>query len=200
MRRLLTAALVLAAFGLCSTATTRAQEKIAAPAASGHVAHTEACDAHCLHKVCIAVPDKKKISKTVYSCTEKDVCLPKCVHGGSERINRGHGCNDHCASNCPEQGCAACGRPRTVRVLMKKVVTEECPTTKCEVSYEAAAPACRPSRGHCDTSCPAPCTTSAPVVVPQGTPRVMPPAKTSEAPPQALPRTRPALSIEPVIR
>lgn len=128
MRRFITCALALAVCGLCGATPAAAQEKIAAST------HTEACAPSCLDKVCIAVPDKKKISKVEYSCTQKDICLPRC----SFRFGFGH--------SCCEDDCLRCGRPRTVNVLMKRSVSHECPSMKCVVSHQpaACAPACRP--------------------------------------------------------
>jgi hypothetical protein len=130
MRRFITSAFALAVCGLCWASQASAQDK--APA------KTETCAASCLHKVCVSVPDKKKISKVEYSCTQKDICLPRCpkLFGG-----------------CCDEGCADCGRPRTVNVLMKRTVTTECPSTKCVVSHQEAAPrcaqACRVGHGAC---------------------------------------------------
>ena len=164
MRRLLMCALVLALGGLGGVSVMNAQEKVAAPKA-------EACAAPCLEKICIAVPDKTKTSKVEYSCTTKDICLLKCpkfLKGG-----------------CCESGCADCGKPRTVNVLMKRVVITECDSTKCIVTHREAAPKCAPA---CKTPCPAPCTTVAPAAG----------AKTVAAPAQAAPQvSTPVRSVEP---
>jgi hypothetical protein len=187
MRRLITVA--LAAFGLCCAAVSSAQEKVAGPAKSP--AHAEACAADCPHKVCVAVPDKRKISKVEYACKEKDICLPRCAFPG-ERAGHGHRCDDACGhghackNDCPEEGCAKCAHPRTVRVLMKRTVTTECPSTKCEVAYQPAQPKCCPTAHGCHEACP----TAPPA---PGTPM---PRAAETAP---LPRAGvPALSIEPV--
>jgi hypothetical protein len=171
MRRLITVA--LAAFGLCCATVASAQEKVPAPA-KGPVA-TEACAAECLHKVCIPVPDKRKISKVEYSCQEKEICLPRCAFPG-ERAAHGHGHGCGHGDACPEQGCAKCGHPRTVRVLMKRTVTTECPSTKCEVAYQPAQPKCCPTAQVCQPACPP----ASPA--PQAMPRAV------ETIPQALPR------------
>src|SRR5262249_38135733 len=39
-------------------------------------------------------------------------------------------CQSDCCDGCP---CGRCGHPRTKRILMKKIITEEKPTTKCVV-------------------------------------------------------------------
>lgn len=67
-------------------------------------------------QVCKRVQDVKKIKKTVYDIKEERFCLP---HDWLDLF--GHKtCND-------------CGTPRCKRLLVKKEITEECPTTKCIV-------------------------------------------------------------------
>jgi hypothetical protein len=81
------------------------------------------CDAAC--KVCKPVPDKKKVTKVVYEYKDEWYCLPKCPcprHVGK------HDCCEPCTSSCP-----MCEKPRCRRVLVKKIITEEKPTTKCVV-------------------------------------------------------------------
>ncbi len=76
-------------------------------------------------KVCKPVPDKKKVTKIVYECKEEWYCLPQCpcpLHIGK------HDCCDSSGATCP-----TCEKPRCRRVLIKKIVTEEKPTTKCVV-------------------------------------------------------------------
>ncbi|MCI0682664.1 MAG: hypothetical protein L0Y71_11210 [Gemmataceae bacterium] len=215
MRRIWQCCLTLAAFGLCAATTAVAQEKLKAPA---H-APAASCDAACLHKVCIAVPDKKKTTTYEYSCKEKDVCLHRCVFGGFHfgGLLRGHGCSDSaCESSCGS--CDQCGRPRTVRVLMKKPVSCETDTTKCIVTHqEACAPAC-------PTSCAPACTTHsaattiithpvatapvrmAPVTmapvrmapVTAAPVRMAPAAQPISIQPQVVPQTPPTITIEGV--
>ena len=158
MRRLMICAVAVALCGLGGANLARAQEKTAPPAKTD--IHTEACHAPCLEKVCVPVPDKMKISKTVYACKEKDICLPRCPPFSFFR----GGCHDRCDDCPPQADCPSCGHPRTVAVLMKKVVTTECPTTKCVVSHQEAKcePACRP------TCLPA-CTTTSHAAAPVST-------------------------------
>lgn len=137
MRGLSVPALTLAC-GLAWTVSGTAQEKLAPPVKveAGHV-----CTADCLHKTCIAVPTTVKKTKVEYSMQEKDLCLPRCVLGGLfHRGGHGHTCGD----GCPKVGCTQCGHPRTVRVLMKRTVTTECPDTKCEAVLQPAVPRCSP--------------------------------------------------------
>jgi len=82
-----------------------------------HAHETLPCDVPC--KVCKPVPDKKKVTKVVYECKEEWYCLSKCPK---------HNCCDPCAAPCP-----ACDKPRCRRILVKKIITEEKPTTKCVV-------------------------------------------------------------------
>jgi len=84
-----------------------------------------ACAPECCpstYKTCVPVPDVHKKTKTVFCCREIDFCLPKC---SSCSLFSRH----HCTEPCPN--CENCAR--TKRVLLTKVVTEECPSTKCVV-------------------------------------------------------------------
>lgn len=102
-------------------------------ASAGHVGHKPGCAADCgevvYHdvtcRVCKPVPDKKKVAKVVYEFKEEWYSLPKCpcsLHLGK------HDCCEPCGTPCP-----TCDKPRCRRVLVKKFVTEEKPTTKCIV-------------------------------------------------------------------
>jgi hypothetical protein len=144
MRTSLLSALTLT-LGAVLTMSSAAQEKIAPPVKVEVSAPPAACTAECLHKTCIAVPTTTKKTKVEYSMQEKDLCLPKCLfgglfHRGGHSAGHGHTCTD----DCPKVGCTQCGQPRTVRVLMKRTVTTECPDTKCEAVLQPAAPRCLP--------------------------------------------------------
>jgi hypothetical protein len=116
-----------------------------------------------------------KISKTVYACKEKDICLPRCPPFSFFR----GGCHDRCDDCPPQADCPSCGHPRTVAVLMKKVVTTECPTTKCVVSHQEA---------HCAPVCPPACTTGGHASLPTTTtPVATTPATTLAMPTGAAP-------------
>jgi hypothetical protein len=102
-------------------------------AAGSHLGHGGTCNAPCGEvvyqevpcKVCKPVPDKKKTTKVVYECKEEWYCLPKCpcpLHIGK------HDCCDSCGNHC-----LTCEKPRCRRILVKKIITEEVPTTKCVV-------------------------------------------------------------------
>lgn len=108
---------------------TGANSAVVAPATHGGGA---SCAEPCPHKVCVSVPTTKKVSRTVYDSKCIEFCLAKCAFFS-------RGCNDHCADNC--------GRVRTKNVLLKKVVTEQCPSTKCEVTLAPpCVTACPPRR------------------------------------------------------
>lgn len=82
-----------------------------------------ACDAPCVHKVCVPELTTVVKDKVIYDDRCVDYCLPKCsllsiLKGG---CSRGAG------------GCTNCGRPRTRHVLIKKFVHEECPDATCVV-------------------------------------------------------------------
>ena len=89
---------------------------LVSPLAAQHPAAP--CHDACPPKVCVSEPTTKKVTRVVYESKCIDYCLPKCSLLG---------------------GCADCGKPRTKHILVKKVITEECPATKCVVQI---APAC----------------------------------------------------------
>lgn len=85
----------------------------------GHIFIEEIRYQEIVHTICTTVPDVKKTVKPVYRCKEEEICLPKCSH-----------CKQKCGdcSSCPQ-----CGKPRSRRVLVKKLVMEACPTSKCVI-------------------------------------------------------------------
>lgn len=131
-----------------------------APSQHGPTGHnpstcpTPAAHAACAaHKVCVPVPDIKKTPRVVYGMVEKDFCLRKCCFGANS-------CHREC--KCPQ-----CERVRTKRVLVKKVIVEECPSFKCVVE-ERCHPGCAPSFSagvHAAAPAPSGLSTSVPVPV-----------------------------------
>jgi hypothetical protein len=90
---------------------------------------------------CQPVPDVIKIVKPVYTCKCGDLCYPKrslhdllrrrCQSGCCESGGGCGGCDCHC--ECPPCTCPQCEcHPRHKMVLLKKLVTTECPAFKCE--------------------------------------------------------------------
>jgi len=97
-------------------------------------------------KVCVPAPDTKKVTHNCYRCKCEDVCLPKCgcpFH-----------CHHECGDCCHDAPCAKCGHPHTRHILLKKIVTEECPRTKCVVQTVVEQVPCKPCHK-------APCITTA---------------------------------------
>ena len=82
----------------------------------------------CNKHVC-PVQTTKKISRPVYDVKCVDFALKKCPPCGYE-----HKCCTSCDGGNPD--CVKCGKIRTKKILLKKFVTEECPTTKCEVQCD----------------------------------------------------------------
>ena len=76
-------------------------------------------------KVCVAVAGTRKVTKTEYQCKRIDYCLPR-LPGPCQlwHVDK---------SVCPE-----CGQPLRRRVLMKRIVTQECPTVRFEVQHMPA--------------------------------------------------------------
>jgi hypothetical protein len=116
----------LCVFTIVATALVRpaqASDK-SGPALSGAVAYGEA---DCVCKVCVPEPAKTKTVKTVYDVKCVDYCLPKCPHFGWLK------------GDCGECG-TTCDKPRTRRVLVKKLITEEHDTIKCVPKQIGANP------------------------------------------------------------
>lgn len=72
--------------------------------------------------LCCPEPAKRKITRVLYDCKCEDYCLPRC--------------NCKCWlwwKQCLPCGelCVECGQPRVRHVLLKKIVTDECPTVNC---------------------------------------------------------------------
>jgi hypothetical protein len=101
-----------ALLALAGTAAAQAGDPCPTACEPGYTIVEEICYKEVIRKVCKAVPETKK--KTVYSCKEEDFCVPKC-----RGLCHGHGGDD-----------CGCATPRTRRVLVKKEVTEECPSVK----------------------------------------------------------------------
>jgi len=71
-------------------------------------------------KVCKPVAATKKVTKTIYESKVEWYCLAKCpclLHAAT------HDCTSY----------TTCDKPRCRRVLVKKIITEEQPITKCQV-------------------------------------------------------------------
>lgn len=130
--------LVIAACLLATAQTSAGQEAIPAPKGAPVAAAVFPGQCVFTAKVCVAVPDVKKISTVVYGCKTKDFCLPACNYCKHVQDCFGpSGCDGVCApGKCEHQA-------RTKRVLLKKVVTKECPSFKCQVEerpYEIRYP------------------------------------------------------------
>lgn len=80
--------------------------------ASGYTLVEETIWCDVIRKVCRTVPDVKKTSRWVYVVEPEDFCTHRCKLRG---------------------GCAECAHPRTRGNLVKKLVQETHPTTKCVV-------------------------------------------------------------------
>ena len=111
--------------GLCVAALVGRLAAQEAVSPVNHVVRGAACAEACPAKVCVSEPSTKKVNTTVYGSKCLEYCLPKC----GSLFSRG--CDTTCADNC--------GPVRSKNVLLKKVVTTECPDTKCVVTL---APAC----------------------------------------------------------
>ena len=106
---------------------------------------SQACEPPC--EKCVLVPSVRKESHVVYRCKELGICLPHrtlwdLFRGPAEtcaQCGPGDGCHP-----CPVEACPPCAcQARRKTVLLKKIVSVECPTFKCEV-------VCPPS---CSTPC-----------------------------------------------
>jgi hypothetical protein len=117
--------------GLASLAQA-ADGPFAAPASQPVVGPVGAacCQADCGAKVCVPVAGIKKRDKVIYDEKCVDYCIPRCSLWS---IFSGQcGCGG-------EAGCQNCGQPHTKRLLVKRIVHEECPDVKCEVQAAPCA-------------------------------------------------------------
>jgi hypothetical protein len=132
-----------------------------------------------IKRVCRQVPDVKKVTHWVYDCQLEDFCKAGCpLHGAHPQAD----CPD-----CAHKACCPCGPPGTRHLLLKRLVTEECPTTKCVVE-------CTVEHVPCVVYRKVPCATSPvapPAPVPAGPVVGPPPASPdrgfSKTPPPGLP-------------
>ncbi|MCC6417297.1 MAG: hypothetical protein IT429_03510 [Gemmataceae bacterium] len=81
------------------------------------------CGPGCQPTTCVRVPDVKKVKHTIYACKTEEFCSAACCLHGLFRW------------------CCDCGKVRTKTILLKRVVTEDCPTTKC-VPHPCGVPGC----------------------------------------------------------
>lgn len=116
------AILAVLGFGLCITGAS-----LLRGAEHGHDHGPPACEPgytvvkevvykEVVRKVCREVCDVKKVTKWVYDCKTENFCLKQC--------RPGHKCSEDCAS---------CKGPYQKNLLIKRMVVEEHPTTKCVV-------------------------------------------------------------------
>ncbi len=142
-------------------------------------------------QTCEPVPDVLKHTKAVYTCKGADICLVKRSLGELLRLPRKPGCCESCGEcgcdcECPHCSCPQCEcRPRHKTVLLKRIVTTECPSFKCE-------PVCCPE----PCGCASPWFESAPLpgedhIVPD---EAMPP-KPIPVPPSAAAPRRPGKKV-----
>jgi hypothetical protein len=117
-------ALGAALLGLVGAAACAGHPDQPLPCEPGYTIVEETCYKEVIHKVCRQVPDVKKTVKTVYSCKEDDVCLPRCHGAGGHKHEHGEACGEGC------EECGGTAKVRTRRLLVKRFVTEECPSTK----------------------------------------------------------------------
>jgi hypothetical protein len=101
--------------------------QIVAPTSAQECCTPAGCCQPALCKECVPVPGTPK-THTEYCSRTIDFCVRRCTL---------------CGGSC-DADCVNCGRPRTKHVMLKRVVTDECPTTKCEVSYRLPATSCQP--------------------------------------------------------
>ena len=108
-----------------------------------HIMRGPACCVDtCPKKTCVSVPTTITHTRVVFASKCVEYCLPKCS------LQRG--CDASCADNC--------GPVRTKNVLLKRVIVDECPGTKCVPGYAAPAPCPVKCATPCPSKCVAPCT------------------------------------------
>jgi hypothetical protein len=74
-----------------------------------------------VRKVCVPVPTTLKVTRPIYVCKTVDYCVewPDCL---CWLFNK-----------CDPNLCLKCKGPKTRKVLMKRLVTDEVPANKCEI-------------------------------------------------------------------
>src|SRR5262245_43183476 len=82
--------------------------------------------------VSVPVPPPNHTPRPEYPCKTVEYCLPKL----SKPFGLFHGKDCHCLD---------CGSPRQKRVLLKRIVTDECPDTTCEVRQAPECLTCPPA-------------------------------------------------------
>lgn len=118
----------------------------------------ECYEAKCA-KVCVPKEEKKKVSVPYYECKCEDFCLPKCRFSFSfPKMKKG--CPKCCEPSCPAPaeckagGCAECEKPRTRKVLIKKLKSEEVDVVTCKV--EERVEMCPVKHKKCKDACAPP--------------------------------------------
>jgi hypothetical protein len=113
---------------LLATTVAAAQETQPVPPAACVQGQTPAtnCCPEAYRKVCVREPVTRKVPHTLYDCKREDFCAAPCPFA---RLGRplGLDCQD------------CCGPVRSRAILLKRVVTSECPGWKCVVAHEYCA-------------------------------------------------------------
>jgi hypothetical protein len=97
-----------------------------APCEPGYQIVTEVQYREVVKRVCKNVPDVKRVTHWVYECKTVDFCKAGCSLHGARHQGTCDDCDGH-GSRCP------CGPVGAKHYLLKRLVTEECPTTRCVV-------------------------------------------------------------------
>lgn len=147
----------------------------------GKHCHRHAPDCGC--KMCVAVPAKKKISHVEYNVKCVDFCAPRCrpfclfnLFG----VRHHHGCGGQ--DGCPNSECSNWYRVRTKHVLLKRVITRECPDYQCKPVPMPPCAGCLPAPG-----------ANGKTILPPGT--VVPPGADVVPIPQSPTRMLPAATV-----
>jgi hypothetical protein len=133
---------------VCLGMAAPAQDQPAAPpvqdAPVNVILHGPSCAAEacppCASCKKVAHPTVEPVKHTCvnYDVKEEDYCHTRWVR--TPILSRL--CNSCCGKcDCPDE-CHDCGTPRTRKVLLKEIVTEEVPTAKCRVERVPACTAC----------------------------------------------------------
>jgi hypothetical protein len=100
----------------------------------------------CTQTICVREPAKVPHVHVAYRCKTRTICLPYCTG----KFCHKPGCCEGC-----DAGCGDCGKPRQVRVLIKRFVKEERCETPCVPKEVPAAPVCPAPCA--EMACPTPC-------------------------------------------
>ncbi|MCR4413803.1 MAG: hypothetical protein NUV77_15390 [Thermoguttaceae bacterium] len=174
----------LAALAMCAAMAAAAESGATACCGAPDRCADCGCRDACQPKVCQIVCGTQKIKKHCWCIESEEFCplLPGRPDGGSCRDCAegcgGTGCCGQCGEGCKKYVTPQCGRPKTVKKLVKKEYECEVPQYKCVVKYLCGDCCGKAVQG--GPAAPTPAPKAAPAPAPKAAPAL--PAKPKPAP------------------